>query len=277
MRLGGPTFAEHADPETWLAEVRGLGWRAAFCPLAPGASEEDARRWADAARRADVVIAEVGAWSNPMSPVEAERKAAMAKCIGALALAERVGARCAVNIAGSLGTKWDGPCAADLTEDAFDRVVQCVRAILDAVKPRRTYYTLECMPWMVPDSPDCCLRLLAAVDRPAFGVHLDPVNMVSSPQRYFHNGEFLRECFAKLGPHIRSCHAKDILMSDRFTVHLDEVRPGLGTLDWGTYLRELERLPGDVPLMVEHLPSRQEYVAAAEHIRAEARRANLEL
>ena len=57
-------------------------------------------------------------------------------------------------------------------------------------------------------------------------VHLDPVNMICSPQRYFNNAAFLRECFAKLGPYIKSCHAKDILLRDTLTVHLDEMRPG---------------------------------------------------
>ena len=49
--------------------------------------------------------------------------------------------------------------------------------------------------------------------------------------------------FAKLGPHIRSCHAKDItLREDNYIPQLDELRPGLGSLDYSVYLRELSKL-----------------------------------
>ncbi|MBC8459270.1 MAG: hypothetical protein H8D67_14855 [Deltaproteobacteria bacterium] len=87
------------------------------------------------------------------------------------------------------------------------------------------------------------MRLVKAIDRKEFGVHLDPVNIVCSPQRYFNNGALIRECFEKLGLYIKSCHAKDILLADELTVHMDEVRPGTGYLDYRTYLKELSQLP----------------------------------
>jgi sugar phosphate isomerase/epimerase len=271
MRLGGPVFAKTESPAAWIAAVKRAGYRAAYCPLAPEADDATVRAYADAARQADIVVAEVGAWSNPLSPDPATAAAALAKCKAGLTLAERIGARCCVNIAGSRSNrKWDGPESSDLTDETFDRVVAMVRDIVDAVKPTRTFYTLEPMPWMYPDSADSYLRLIRAVDRKTFAVHLDPVNIVSSPQRYFANRELLEECFAKLGPHIRSCHAKDIVMRENLTVHLDEVRPGLGRLDYPVFLRLLNRLDPDTPLMLEHLPSEEEYTAAAAHIRSVA-------
>jgi sugar phosphate isomerase/epimerase len=122
-----------------------------------------------------------------------------------------------------------------------------------------------------PDSPDSYLRLIQAIDRPAFAVHLDPVNMISSPQRYLDNAVFLRECFTKLGPYIKSIHAKDIFLHDTYTVHLEERRPGLGQLDYRTFLQEAAALENDVPLMVEHLPDENEYQLAVDYIRAVAR------
>ena len=73
-------------------------------------------------------------------------------------MADEIGARCCVNIAGSRGAKWDGPHPADLTPETFDLIVQSVREIIDAVKPTRAFYTLETMPWMYPDSADSYLR-----------------------------------------------------------------------------------------------------------------------
>jgi sugar phosphate isomerase/epimerase len=90
-------------------------------------------------------------------------------------------------------------------------------------------------------------------------------------QRYFANAALIRECVAKLGPHIKSCHAKDIALSDRLTVHLDEVRPGLGGLDYRTLLRTLNGLNSDLPLMLEHLPAEADYDQAASYLRSVAR------
>lgn len=277
MRLGGPIFANADTPELWAVAVRAAGYRAAYCPVALDASEETIKAYAAAARQADIVFAEVGAWSNPLGPDPVAAKAALDQCKASLALADRIGARCCVNIAGSCGRKWDGPDAADLTDATFDRIVTIVREIIDAAKPTRSFYTLETMPWMYPDSPDAYLRLIKAIDRKAFAVHLDPANLLCSPQRYFGNARLLDECFAKLGAHIKSCHAKDILLRENLTVHLDEVRPGLGFLDYPVFLRALSRLDADVPLMLEHLPDEAEYRAAAEHIRSVAARENIEL
>lgn len=277
MRLGGPIFTPYSDPKSWVDAVKAVGYRAAYCPIKSDADEATVKAYAAAAAEADIVIAEVGAWSNPLSPDTATRRAALDLCQRSLALAERVEARCCVNIAGSLGELWDGPAAGNLTEETFQMIVDSVREIIDAVKPRHTFYTLEPMPWMYPDSPDSYLRLIHAIERPTFAVHLDPVNMICNPQRYLNNAAFLRECFAKLGPHIKSCHAKDILLRDTLTVHLDEMRPGLGQLDYRTYLRELATLENDVPLMVEHLPDESEYQLAVDYIRSVARSEKLPL
>ncbi len=266
MRLGGPIFGEHKTPEEWVALVKKAGYSAAYCPVDAFVDEETIRAYAEAARRADIVIAEVGAWSNPLIPDEEERKKALELCKRQLDLADRIGACCCVNIAGSRGRKWDGPSPLDLTEETFQMIVYTVREIIDDVKPTRTFYTLETMPWMFPDSPDNYLRLIKAIDRERFAVHFDIVNLISSPQRYFHNSAFIKECVEKLGSYIKSCHVKDVILRENFLVHLDEVRPGLGGLDYSTLLKELDRLSPDLPIMLEHLPSEEEYRLARDYI-----------
>ena len=160
-----------------------------------------------------------------------------------------------------------GRTSGDLSEEAFDRVVACVREIIDAVRPRRTFYTLETMPWMVPHSTDSYLRVLEAVDRDRFAVHFDPVNLINSPERYAATGALIRDFVSRLGDRIRSCHAKDIVLRKNLTVHLDEVGAGQGNLDYPELLRQLNRLDPDTPLMLEHLKTPEEYAAAAAFIR----------
>ena len=270
MRLGGPIFGEISNPDSWAEAVKNHGYSAAFCPVNIDSDESTIDAYIEAAKEADIVIAEVGAWSNPVSIDDAERQAALERCRTQLALADRVGANCCVNISGSRGPKWDGPHPDNLIDDTFDLIVESVRSIIDDVKPTRTFYTLETMPWAYPDGPDSYLRLIKAIDRVQFAVHLDPVNIINSPERYFRSGDLIRDCFAKLGAYMKSCHAKDITLANNLTVHLDETRPGLGRLDYATYLRELDRLDPDIPLMLEHLPSAEEYALGAEHIRSVA-------
>jgi len=277
MRLGGTLFRKFDDADGWVAAVQYYGYRAAYCPVGSDAEQSVVRAYVEAAKRADIVIAEVGAWSNPLSPDEKERAAALAKCKQQLDLADRVGACCCVNIAGSRGPKWDGPDPHDLTDETFDAIVESVREIIDAVRPTRTFYTLEPMPWMYPDSAASYERLIEAVDRERFAVHFDPVNLINSPQRYFENGALIRDFVHRLGPHIKSCHAKDTLLADRLTVHLDEVRPGAGNLDFRVLLMQLDRLSADLPLLMEHMQEEADFLTAAEYIRGEAQEVGVSL
>jgi sugar phosphate isomerase/epimerase len=271
MRLGAPLFGvARDDPAAWMRALAQKGYRATYCALPLDANDALCAAWERAAQASGVVTAEVGAWCNPLAADAAERSQAMEKCRQALALADRVGARCCVNISGSRGKVWMGPHPLNLTDETFDLIVASVRSIIDAVKPTRTCYTLETMQWMYPDSTDSYLRLLQAIDRPAFAVHFDPANLIVSPRTFYAIGDILRDFVQRLGPRIRSCHAKDVRILDGLAVHFTEVRPGTGGLDYRTYLGALQGLDPDLPLMIEHLPDEAEYDLAAAHIRAVA-------
>jgi sugar phosphate isomerase/epimerase len=267
IRLGGPVFGEIEDAQTWVKANQRLGYSAAYCPLNADADDALIKSYADAAKKSNLIIAEAGAWSNPISPNENQRNDAIQYCCEQLELADKIGANCCVNIAGSRNPDaWDGPHAENLTQDTFEMIVEVVRTIIDKVQPSRTYYTLETMPHAYPDSVDSYLKLIKAIDRKRFAVHLDPVNLINNPERYFNNGVLLKKCFDKLGPFIKSCHAKDIIMKEGFPVNIQECQPGLGHLDYACFLKELSRFP-EIPLMLEHLKTAEEYTAAADYIR----------
>ncbi|MBD3177936.1 MAG: TIM barrel protein [Armatimonadia bacterium] len=275
MRLGAPVFGEVGTPELWAKAHLDKGYGAAYCPIGGDADDATAKAYADAAGEAGLIIAEVGAWSNPISPDEATRSAAMDNCKRQLDLAERIGARCCVNIAGSVAEQWDGPDNANMTPGTFDLIVASVQEIIDAVSPQRTFYTLECMPYMYPTCADDCESLIRAIDRPQFAVHFDPVNMINSPYRYYGSGAFVTDFVERLGDRIRSCHAKDIIIRPQLTLHLDECGPGEGNLDYPALLTALSKLDADTPLMVEHLQTPEQYDAAIDHIRRMAGKAGV--
>lgn len=274
--LGGPVYKQYNNPEEWITALMELNYKAAYCPVKPGATSEEIKGYKTAAQKADIVISEVGAWSNPIDPDDKKRNAALYKCINSLQLADEIGANCCVNISGSRNPEnWAGPHKNNLTPETFDLIVETTRKIIDAVNPKNTFYTLETMPWSYPDSVDSYEKLFKTIDRKQFGVHFDPVNLVISPQVYYKNGEMIKEAFRKLGPYLRSCHAKDILLlDDKLTPHLPEVRAGLGNLNYAVFLNELAKLK-NIPLMMEHLNSAEEYGKAAEYIRSVGKKNNI--
>ena len=276
VRLGGPSFAGTEDPEALALAHRKLGYRAAYCPEVALKDTDRIRALSEAFAKQDVVIAEVGRWCNLLEADPEKRRQNLAQVTEGLALAEAIGARCCVDIAGSFSpTSWFGPHPDNLSPKAFDAIVENARKIIDAVKPKRARFCYEMMGWALPDSPPSCVKLVKAVDRPAFGVHLDPCNLVNSPEKFYHSTALLNECFDKLGPWIVSCHAKDLTWDVEMNVHFREVAPGKGSLDYTTYLKRLAELPQNPPLMLEHLNTADEYAGAREHIFAVGRKAGL--
>ncbi|MRS04925.1 sugar phosphate isomerase/epimerase, partial [bacterium] len=85
IRLGGPVFGDLKDPGDWVKAVKAKGFSAAYCPVQPGTDEATIKAFAKAAKDANISISEVGAWSNPVSKNEKERKDAIQKCKDSLA------------------------------------------------------------------------------------------------------------------------------------------------------------------------------------------------
>jgi len=267
IRLGGPIFNPPEDPEELALAHRKLGYRGAYCPNISLNDGDRIRAVSRAFQKHDVVIAEVGRWVNLMDRDSRKREKNLNTVTEGLALAEAVGALCCVDIAGSYSrSSWFGPDPENVSREFFDEAVENARKIIDAVKPGRAKFCYEMMGWAIPDSPESYEKLLQAVDRKAFGVHLDPCNLINSPRRFWRNGDLINECFDRLGPHIVSCHAKDLAWKLEMNIHFQEVRPGAGALDYRTFLERLTRLPHQAPLMLEHLPSAVEYDRARLHI-----------
>jgi sugar phosphate isomerase/epimerase len=269
VRLGGPIFLKSDDPAALAREHRRLGYSAAYCPEIATTRDAGRLRAIQQAYAAEnVLIAEVGAWKNMLDPDGEKRRQNLEYVVERCALAEAVGARCCVDIAGSYNPDtWYGPNPRNLSQEFFDATVANCRHVIDSVKPTRTRFTIEMMGWNLPDGPDAYLQLIRAVDRKAFGVHLDVCNGINSPRRFYENKAYIDECFQKLGPWIISCHAKDLQWVVELNVHFLEVVPGRGQVDYRAYLQNLAKLQQDAPLMLEHLKTAAEYDEGREYIR----------
>jgi sugar phosphate isomerase/epimerase len=267
MRFGAPIFDKCESAEEWAAAHKKHGYNAAYCPIGSKDNLYRKDEYIKACEKYDIIIAEAGAWSNPMACEPGERKNALEHCKNQLYIADEMGANCCVNIAGNIGDRWDGHSAENLTPKAFDAIVETTREIIDAVKPKRTYYTLEMMPWMYPYDEETYADLIKAIDREHFAAHLDIVNTINSPQRYYSIQKIIKACFTKLGGYIKSIHVKDIFMSQEMTVHLSEIIAGKGNFDYKCLIEEVKKLNADIPLMLEHLSTEGEYLEAGSHIK----------
>ena len=266
--LGGPTFCDSKDPEVQAKSHIEWGFRAAYCPPVDAADSAAVRAARDAFAKHGVAIAEVGAWCNMIGPDDASRLKNLDYVCRQLALAEEIGALCCVDYAGTRRPDCDHFAdRANFSREVFDMIVQTVRGVIDRVKPRRTKFCLEMMQTCPPDTVDNYLELIRAIDRPAFAVHLDPVNMLYMPRDCYDSGRLLADCCERLGPWVASCHAKDIKISDGLAVHLDECIPGTGVLDYKAYVAGLKKIGRDVPLMLEHLRNAEEYRQARDYIK----------
>ena len=267
IRLGGPIFLDSDDPGALAREHRRLGYRAAYVPKVELHDGDRTKAIVKEFLSQDVVIAEVGAWVNMLELDPEKRRKNLDYVEQRLALAEEVGALCCVDIAGSYDPKtWYAPNPKNFGQEFMDATIENCRRVIDAVKPTRTKFSIEMMPYSFPSGPDEYLKLLQAVDRKAFGVHLDVCNVINSPRRMYDNGSVIRECFQKLGQWILSCHAKDLAWEDSYQVSFREVIPGRGRIDYRTYLAELSKLPSGAPLMLEHLTSANEYDEARKYV-----------
>lgn len=276
MRIGGGIEKTYSNPEEWYTLVKELGYRATLAPVDYRASKEEKQAYINCAKEHDLVIGEVGVWKNVISTDIDERKAALDYSKNQLELADELGANCCVNITGSRGEIWDGFYRDNYSEETYSLIVDSIREIIDAVKPKRTFYTIETMPWMIPDSPDDYLKLIKDVDRKAFGVHLDFVNMINCPKRFLFCDEFIEECFLKLGYHIKSIHGKDVIIENAYTTVIRETMPGRGIVNYQKVARLCESLGPDTSLFVEHLPDFESYKTAVAYVKKQAALAGVE-
>ena len=259
MRIGFNTTPPHQSPDEWGDILTALGLRAAVFPVDYTAPVSLIDAYVKAAAERDIRLAEVGAWCSPFLTDKAKAEKAAEYCKKQFELADYVKADCCVNISGAAGEVWNGCYKENYSEALYHKNVEFIQKLIDDVRPQNTYYTLEPMQWMIPHSPKQYLQILNDVDRERFAVHMDLTNFIRDPYTFTHRKELLRESFELLGGKIKSCHIKDCLMESGTSVIIREVPLGEGVMELTDYLDAIKSLPGDIPVLLEHLPDMETY------------------
>ncbi len=269
MKLGTSSPLVYDSGVHWASYQKEQGCRAVVFPVQSNEPEKKIIEYKEAADREGLTIAEVGIWRNALSKDLDERKKNTDYCVEQLRLADYVGARCCVNVAGTIGDRWDGAYKENFSQELREMTISKVREVIDRADVKSTYFTLEPMPWMIPTSPKDYMRLIEEVDRDRFAVHMDVINMINSIERYFCAVEFINECAEILGDKIRSCHIKDVHLAEQYTVRLEECAPGCGEFPLRYYASKMNEIDPDMPMILEHLNTDEEYLKYLGYLKEE--------
>ena len=131
MRFGTSSPLSHESAKQWAEQQVKLGCKTVVFPAQSDEPQGKIDGYKNAADEYGLQIAEVGIWRNALSADAAERNANMDYCVEQLRLADYIGARCAVNVAGAFGPRWDGHYKENFSDEARRETVKMIREIID--------------------------------------------------------------------------------------------------------------------------------------------------
>jgi sugar phosphate isomerase/epimerase len=262
MRLGlanGPLPTTSDGFTTELADLlQGWGIRALALHLqdADALIAREGRRIRRLLADRDIrVWQSTGYQPNLVDPEPDTQREARARISRGLAVAEQLGAVMVNTGVGSYHPTFPyGPHPANHTPRAIEALVENLRVLCDEAEGRGLLLSLEPHVQTAISDPDTIAGIVAAVDHPVLRVNFDPVNLLGTLPLVFEAGAAIRRMGQRmssfLGP---SAHVKDIRPLPELVLHLAEVSPGEGYVDWAAYFEVCRSLGDGAALIVEHL------------------------
>jgi len=199
-----------------LAPVKAL----ADCPRPP---ERIGRAWAEEVRRdlalSRVEVAVLGCYVDICGPGGAERSSAIAALANSIDVAPYLGAPVVAT---------ETPLSGGDRADCLARLRSALGLLLPLAESKRVYLCLEPVWGHAVDSPAAMRELVGDLASPAFGLILDPVNLVDPASGSLPAAPALA-CLGLLGGAIRAVHVKDAAIEEG---RKKTVRIGSGIMDW---------------------------------------------
>jgi sugar phosphate isomerase/epimerase len=232
---------------------------------------EKAKRVRETFRDHDLPVCCISGYTNIVHPDPAERKRRNDLLKAVIRNARHFGTPYVISETGTFATDSDWVAhPKNKTEEGWDDCRAVIAELVQEAYDHGAVFLLETYVNNVVGSVEETVRMFAEIDHPALGLLMDPTNYFEA-----HNigdmDRVLRQIFDTLAPHIRIGHAKDVKLSgeDKSEKHADidasEAHsfrgvgaielpaPGLGSLDYDTYLRRLSEKHPNIPVIIEHL------------------------
>ncbi len=236
--------------------VRDMGFSGIFTRFKKNDPHTTPRAQAERVRKllADENIAlfqVTGYWQNLITPDESARKQSVSTVQAALRLASWLGARGIDSGPGSMNA--DGPWFPhkdNWTANARKQLVKSLKECAPVAEDTNVYLSMEGHQLVTLESAEITAAILDEVGSPRVTSDYDSANWITREQ-VFDTGAAVKHHIDVLKKHIISCHAKDIWIENRLSVHLQDGCPGKGLMDFHTLFQEMESLSPDFPVIVE--------------------------
>ena len=236
--------------------VRGLGFSGIFTRFKNNHPLETPK---EACERVRQVLADnglrmyqsTGFWQNLVNPDDAQRAQAVKVLQGAIQLAGWMGCRGIDTGPGSMNPRgpWF-PHPYDWTPQARAQLIKSLKECAPVAESCGVYLSLEGHQLVTLESAEVTAEILDAVDSPWVTCDYDSANWLTLKES-FDATPAINHHFDVLGKRIVSCHAKDVWLEDKLSVHIQDGCPGKGYLDFRTVIRRMEALSPEYPILPE--------------------------
>lgn len=192
-----------------------------------------------------------GYWQPLMQPDETIRKKAARTLQEALRVAGELGARGIDTGPGSMSPTgpWN-PHPDNWNPKLLEQLIKSLKECVKAAEDNQVYLSLEGHQLVCLESAEVTKMVLDEVKSEWVRSDLDPANWITLKTIY-RTGEAIDHMFDVLGKHIVSGHVKDITIENRHTLYMPTCSAGKGLLDFAAYIRRMEALSPEYPLIVE--------------------------
>lgn len=192
-----------------------------------------------------------GFWQCLVTPDETRRAEAVRVLQGALRLAGWLGSRGIDTGPGSMnprGPWWPHPD--NWSASARAQLIKSLKECAPAAEDSGVFLSLEGHQVVTLESAEVTAEILDAVDSPWVTCDYDSANWIRLKE-VFDPTPAINHHFDVLGRRIVSCHAKDVWMEDKLSVHIQDGCPGKGHVDFRPVLARMEALSPEYPILPE--------------------------
>jgi sugar phosphate isomerase/epimerase len=234
------------------------------------ASDSDIRETHDVLKEYDVLFYGLHMAVNNIHPDLSVRRKNQKQVAEMIEAAERIGLPFVVSHTGSCSEETTATHRDNWTMKTWKESVEAIKQILKDTEGSKVNIGIEAVNATNINNPRAHVRFKEDVGDPRIKVTLDPTNMMN-PNVYYRSTELINECFDLIGEDIMYAHAKDVYWTPQMLPTFTWVIPGIGTMDYETYLTRLSRLKYPRPLLLEFLKE-EEYPQAKKFIEDIAKR-----
>jgi sugar phosphate isomerase/epimerase len=227
------------------------------------ANAKDIARVKAAFDEAGLVVAQTNGWYECLiNPDEATRQEGIRGMQALVRIGRQLDTRFVYVRPGSINPRghwW--PHRENHSPVTFDRLIVSMKAVCKVAEAEGVTLGIEGHVVSTLDTAQRVRDLLDAVASPQLKFNYDPVNFVGTVHDVYDTSRLLNEAYDVLGRDMIAAHAKDCNIQDAHVVHIIEVIPCTGTMNFDVFMRRWVECCPEGYFLIEHLPDDKVVIA----------------